>query len=355
VTIRIAIVLALMGSALSGCGAAPYYWQAASGQWELWQKSRPIDDWLADPVADEHLKARLKQVQEIRAFASRELALPDNGSYRSYADLGRPYVVWNVFAAPELSLKPKEWCFPVAGCVGYRGYFAEPDALTFAEGLKGEGYDTYVGGVPAYSTLGWFDDPVPSTIIGYADTEIARLVFHELAHQVLYVPGDTTFNESFATAVEQEGVKRWVKAQKAPEQLAQFEQAQARRRQFIALVLEYQGKLTAIYASPASDDEKRALKAQTFGSMRSDYADLKQSWGMRSGYDGWFAGPLNNAQIASVASNTQQVSAFQALLAQEQGDLRRFYAVAKQLAKLPKEDRDKELEVLAAQMTGATR
>ena len=352
---RIALVTALAAFALTGCSAAPYYWQAASGQLELWQKSRPIDDWLADPNADEQLKARLKQVQAIRAFASSDLGLPDNGSYRSYADLGRPYVVWNVFAAPELSLQPKEWCFPVAGCVGYRGYFAEQSAGSFAGRLKGEGYDTYVGGVPAYSTLGWFDDPVPSTIIGYTDTEVARLIFHELAHQVLYVKDDTTFNESFATAVEQEGVKRWVKAQNAPEKFARFQQSQARRRQFVALVLEYQGKLEAIYASSAADDEKRAQKAQTFAAMHADYAELKQSWGMPSGYDAWFAGPLNNAQIASVASYTEQVPAFQALLAQEQEDLKRFYAAARALGKLPKAERDAKLASLAAQRTAAAR
>jgi predicted aminopeptidase len=346
--LRIALAAPLMAFALTGCSAAPYYWQAASGQLELWQKSRPIDDWLADPQTDDQLKARLKQVQEIRAFASGDLALPDNGSYRSYADLGRSYVVWNVFAAPELSLEPKEWCFPIAGCVSYRGYFAESDARIFADGLEGDGYDTYVGGVPAYSTLGWFDDPVPSTIIRYPDTEVARLIFHELAHQVVYVKDDTMFNESFATAVEQEGVKRWVEARSSPEKLAQFERAQARKHEFVALVLEYQGKLAAIYASTASDDEKRTRKAETIEAMRTAYAELKRSWGMPSGYDTWFAGPLNNAQIASVASYTEQVPAFQALLAREQGDMKRFYAAVKELAKLPKAERDAKLAEFGA-------
>ena len=242
---------------------------------ELWQKSRPIDDWLADPGADEQLKARLKQVQQIRAFASSDLALPDNGSYRSYADLGRPYVVWNVFAAPELSLAAE-------GVVLSRWRAASATAATsrsrarvaFADGSKGEGYDTYVGGVPAYSTLGWFDDPVPSTIIGYPDTDVARLIFHELAHQVLYVQDDTTFNESFATAVEQEGVKRWVQAQGSPEKLAQFQQAQARRRQFVALVLEYQGKLAAIYASSVS--RRREAGAQG-ADLRGDARGLRRA------------------------------------------------------------------------------
>ena len=352
---RLTGALVLAAFALAGCGTAPYYWQAANGQLELWRKSRPIDEVLADPNASDELKARLKRAQQIRTFASQDLALPDNGSYRSYADLGRPYVVWNVFAAPELSLQAKEWCFPVAGCVNYRGYFAERSARGFADGLKGEGYDTYVGGVPAYSTLGWLDDPVPSTIIGYPDTEVARLIFHELAHQVVYVQDDTTFNESFATTVEQEGVKRWVQAQGLPEKLVQFQQAQARKRQFVDLVLEYKGKLGEIYASPVSAEEKRALKAQTIEAMRAEYADLKRSWGGASRLDLWFAGPLNNAQIISVASYSQQVPGFQALLAQEHGDMRRFYAAARALAKLPKAERDGKLAALGAEMTATAR
>jgi predicted aminopeptidase len=326
-----------------------------NGQLELWRESRPIDDWLADPATDEKLKARLEQIQQMRAFASRDLDLPDNGSYRSYVDLGRPYVVWNVFAAPEFSLEPKAWCFPVAGCVTYRGYFSEVGAREFADGLAGEGYDTYVGGVPAYSTLGWFEDPVPSTVIGYPDTELARLIFHELAHQVVYVKDDTTFNESFATAVEQEGVRRWVVARGSPDTFAQFERSQTRKREFVALVLEYQGKLATIYASSSSDDEKRALKERTFTAMRADYAELKRNIGMPSGYDAWFAGPLNNARITSVASYTEQVPAFQALLAQEQGDLGRFYAAAKALGKLPKAERDAKLAALGAQASDAAR
>jgi predicted aminopeptidase len=352
---RTAVALAVAALVLAGCSTVPYYWQAAKGQLELWRDSRPIDDWLADPREDEHLKSRLRQIQQIRAFASRELDLPANGSYRRYADVGRPYMVWSVFAAPELSLDAKQWCFPVAGCVTYRGYFAEQNARAFADGLQREGYDTYVGGVPAYSTLGWFDDPVPSTIMGYPDTEVARLIFHELAHQVVYVKDDTTFNESFATAVEQEGVKRWVEAYGSPEKLAQFERAQARKREFVALVLEYQEKLAAIYASSASDAEKRALKAETFAAMRTDYASLKQSWSMPSGYDAWFEGPLNNAQIVSVASYTEKVPAFRALLAREQGDLKRFYAAARTLGKLPKAERDAKLAALEAGTRTASR
>jgi predicted aminopeptidase len=326
-----------------------------NGQLELWRESRPIEDWLADPATDEKLQARVEQIQQLHVFVSSDRDLTDNNSYRSYVDLGRPYMVWNVFAAPELSLEAKAWCFPVAGCVTYRGYFSEVSAREFADGLAGEGYDTYVGGVPAYSTLGWFDDPVPSTVIGYPDTELARLIFHELAHQVVYVKDDTTFNESFATAVEQEGVRRWVVARGSPDTFAQFERSQTRKREFVSLVLEYQGKLATIYASSSSDDEKRALKERTFAAMRADYAELKRNIGMPSGYDAWFAGPLTNARITSVASYTEQVPAFQALLAQEQGDLGRFYAAAKALGKLPKAERDAKLAALGAQASDAAR
>jgi predicted aminopeptidase len=340
---------------LAGCESGAYYAQAVGGHVDLRNRARPVKELLADSQTPPDLRERLVFAQSVRDFASRNLALPDNGSYRSYADLERPYVVWNVFAAPELSLQAKEWCFPIAGCVEYRGYFAERGARSFADGLKGEGYDTYVGGVPAYSTLGWFDDPVPSTIIGYPDAELARLIFHELAHQVVYVQDDTTFNESFATTVEQEGVKRWVQAQGLPEKLVQFQQARARKRQFVDLVLEYKGKLGEIYASPVSAEEKRALKTQTIEAMRAEYADLKRSWGGASGLDPWFAGPLNNAQIISVASYTQQVPGFQALLAQEHGDMKQFYAAARALAKLPKAERDAKLAGLGAEMTAATR
>ncbi len=199
---------------LAGCGEIEFYWQGIAGQTEIIARARPIDEVIAatpDPV----LKARLARAQAIRAFASRELALPDNRSYTNYADLGRPYAVWNVFAAPELSLSPRQWCFPIAGCVSYRGYFAEGDARAEAARIAAAGDDVHVGGVPAYSTLGYFDDPVLSTFVRYREVELARLIFHELAHQVVYVKDDTSFNESFATAVEEEGIARWLAAEVA--------------------------------------------------------------------------------------------------------------------------------------------
>ena len=339
-----ALVVAL--AALVGCADLPYYWQAAGGQFELWQRSRPIHDWIADPAAGPELKARLERVRAMREFASSDLGLPDNASYRAYADLGRPFVVWNLFAAPELSLTPKEWCFPVAGCVTYRGYFAQAPAQTLAGQLQAEGFDTYVGGVPAYSTLGWFADPLPSTVIGYPELDLARLIFHELAHQVVYVPGDTVFNESFATTVEREGARRWVQAQGTPADLDSLARSEARTAGFVRLVLGARARLEEIYAGPGDDGARRAAKAQVRAELRSDYSRLKAGWGGAGRLDGWFAGPLNNAQIASVAVYTQRVSAFTALLRQTGGDLPRFYAEVAALARLPRPERDGRLAAL---------
>ena len=337
------ILLGLAGFA--GCSTLGYYLQAFNGQMELNRKARPIPQVLDDEHTPAELKKRLEHVQEIRRFASHDLALPDNGSYRRYADLQRPYVVWNVFATKEFSVVPQQWCFPIAGCVGYRGYFAQEAADAFAAQQRKAGLDVYVGGVPAYSTLGWMDDPVLNTFIRYPDTEIARLVFHELAHQLVYLPGDSTFNESFATTVELEGVKRWLAVQGTPEQLAEFQAAQARKRDFAELVTRYRDKLELLYASGIDAQAMHSAKAQTFEQMLADYQALRAQWGGFAGYDWWFAQPLNNAQIASVAMYTQLVPGFQKLLADSGGDLPRFYQAVKALAKMPEKERLAVLEV----------
>jgi predicted aminopeptidase len=338
-----ALLLVLAGFA--GCSTLGYYLQAMNGQLELSRKARPIAQVLDDERTPTELKVRLEQVQEIRGFASRELALPDNGSYRRYADLQRPFVVWNVFATEEFSVVPRQWCFPVAGCVGYRGYFAQEDAEKLAAQLRDEGLDVYVAGVPAYSTLGWMDDPVLNTFIRYPETEIARLIFHELAHQVVYLPGDSTFNESFATAVELEGVGRWLRAQGTPEQLAAFQAVQAYRREFAGLVARFRDTLAQLYDSGGDPQAMRNAKARIFDQMRSDYRQLRNQWGGFAGYDWWFDQPLNNAQVASVAIYTQLVPGFQQLLADSAGDLPRFYAAVESLAKMPEKDRVAALEI----------
>ena len=340
--------------ALGGCSAmeaAEYYWQGTAGQMEILARAAPIPD-VIGASDDAALRARLARVQEIRAFASRELGLPDNASYTKYADVGRPYVVWNVFAAPELSLAPRQWCFPVAGCVNYRGYFSEADARAEAARLASAGDDVWVSGVPAYSTLGWFDDPVLSTFVRWPEVEVARMVFHELAHQVVYVRDDSEFNESFAAAVEEAGARRWLAAQRDPALDAQFARSERLRAAFRDLTTAARAQLAAVYASDVPDAEKRRAKAAAFAAMRDGYERAKAGEPGLAGYDRWFAGLAgtgpNNASIASVALYTGQLPAFRALLAEAGDDLPRFYAKVADLARMPREERHVALAAAAA-------
>ena len=331
---------------LSGCSNLTYYWQSVNGQLDIWRRERPVEEVLKDPAVSAQLKGKLARVQEIRGFASAELGLPENRSYRSYADLGRQYVVWNVFAAPEFSMRPVQWCFLFAGCVGYRGYFAKADADALGAQLMAEGKDVYVGGVPAYSTLGWFADPVLNTFMHYPDLEIARLIFHELAHQVLYVKDDTVFNESFAVAVEAEGMRRWL-VQKGDEKLSgEWARSRDRRAGFVSLIAGYRRVLEKLYESGLPEAEMRAKKVQVYAELDTDYRKLKEAWGGFAGFDPWFASKPNNAQLVSVGLYNQLVPAFEALLAREGHDLPKFYAAVKALAALPKEERRARLEAL---------
>lgn len=325
---------------LSGCATVEYYAQAVSGHFDLMRRAEPIAGVIARDTTPAALRARLARVQRLRDYASRELALPDNGSYRSYADLGRPFVVWNVFAAPEFSVSPRQSCFPVAGCVSYQGYYAEQAARAHAQALREQGFDVFVGGVPAYSTLGWFDDPVLNTFVAYPEPELARLIFHELAHQIAYARGDTVFNESFAVAVEREGLRRWLAAHGTGAQRAAWEASQARRDVFIALALEYRDRLARAYVGPGTDAEKREAKKRLFDSMLAEYERIKrEQWGGFSGYDRFFAQGANNALLASISAYNELVPGFEALLAQGRGDLGAFYAEVKALAAAPREAR----------------
>ncbi|MEC5400124.1 aminopeptidase [Uliginosibacterium sp. H1] len=336
-TFRRATLIASL--ALTGCSLGPgYYWQAAHGQMSLLASTRDIGQMRAD--APPALLARLDLAGEIRSFASRELGLPDNGSYRRYADLGRPFVVWNVFAAPSLSMHSQEWCLPVAGCVSYLGFFGEADAQARAAELRAQGFDVHVAGIPAYSTLGWFDDPLLSSFINWPEQELARLIFHELAHQVLYVKDDTEFNESFAATVEEAGVRRWL-AQPGKEALReQFERSQVARADFSALILKARESLGQLYASDLPAADKQVRKRALFDALRSDYQQLKASrWNGFSGYDRWFAQDLNNATLNSVGLYKALVPDFSALLARQGGDLPAFYAEVERLGKLPEQER----------------
>ncbi len=346
------LVPALVALVLSGCGAldaVDYYFQGASGQLDLVTRAKPIPEVIAQ-TDDVSLRARLALVQEMRAFASRELALPDNGSYTRYADLGRPYVVWNVFATAALSLEPRKWCFPVAGCVSYRGYFLEVEARGLAARLAAAGEDVWVSGVPAYSTLGYFDDPVLSTFVRWPEVDVARMLFHELAHQVVYVKDDTQFNESFAAAVEEAGVERWLKTQGDPAKDAYFARSQRLRGAFQDLVETAKAELGALYGGDAPDDVKRSRKSEIFAAMRNGYERAKGGEPGLTGYNRWFAGEAgrgpNNASIASVALYTSDVPAFRALLAEEGEDFPRFYARVRELAALDKPARAAALAAL---------
>ena len=345
------IVLALFG--LSGCSTISFYWQAFNGQMEILNKARPIEAVIQDRDTTPDLKQRLTSLLAIREYATRKLNLPDNKSYRSYADLKRPFVIWNVFATMEFSTELTQWCFPIAGCVNYRGYFSKVHAEAFAKNLPAQMSDAFVGGVPAYSTLGYFNDPILNTFIHYPEVELARLLFHELAHQVVYVQDDSMFNESFATAVEEAGIERWLesqwpKATPAGRGLsATWQTAQTRRAEFQQLVLKYQQRLKSLYATDLSDAAKRLAKQQTFHDLRAEYQSLKTSWGGFAGYDRWFGQELNNAHLASIAIYTELVPAFRKLLQQEQGDFVRFYDAAKRAAKMAKEARTEYLKSLS--------
>src|SRR5690606_11778938 len=278
-------------------------------------------------------------VREARSFASTDLGLPDNGSYTRYAALDQPFVLWNVFAAPPLSVELRRWCFPFAGCVGYRGYYDKTDAERFAAQLAEAGYDTQVAGVPAYSTLGWFDDPMPSSVLRLPDVAIARLIFHELAHQVVYVAGDTTFNASFATAVEEAGVERWLRYRQAidgdPAPAADWAEHRRRREDFLGLVRQARERLAAIYRSEQSEEKKLTAKAEALERMRGDYRIARRQWGGFAGYDRWFERPLGNAHLASVGAYTDLLPGFRRLLAEQGGSLPAFYAEVERLAELP--------------------
>jgi predicted aminopeptidase len=303
-------------------------------------KREPIGKVIDQPTTSAALRAQLQSVAAIRDFASRELGLPENGSYRSYADVGRPYVVWNVVAAAEFSVDPEQWCYPFVGCVAYRGYFAESKALKFAAAQRAKGRDVFVGGVAAYSTLGHFDDPVLNTMMGWNDVELASIIFHELTHQWLYVPNDASFNEALATTVADEGVRRWLAQQGRDRDLANYLQEQKRYLEVIALFDATRTQLRAVYAATLAPAAKREQKRAAFAGLRASYSVLKTQWGGHAPFDAWFAGDINNAHLASVATYTTCVPGFARELHEAGGNLPAFYRRVRELAKLPQRQRD---------------
>lgn len=325
---------------LGGC----YLMQAADGEYRLLHARVPIAALIDDPRTQPQLRARLGEVRAARDFAARELGLPDNESYRSYADIGREFVVWNVVAAPQFSLQPKRWCFPVAGCVAYRGYFRERRARDLALELEARGFDVVVEGVPAYSTLGKFADPVLSSMLRYDDDELAATIFHELAHQLIYVRDDSEFNEAFATTVEEAGLERWLEHQGAAGRIGRFYTEQEQEAALLARLLAARTQLAALYATAAPPAELRAGKRRILGELAADIGALERRQGVHYPlYDQWIVAGLNNAQLAAVATYYQCVPGFKRLLAAGNGDLARFFGAVRALAKEPRAERHAQL------------
>jgi predicted aminopeptidase len=336
VAIRAALAIALIASLSGGC----YLLQSAEGQLAVMSKRQPIDRVIEMPSTPAKLRAQLKSVTAIRDFASHELGLPDNGSYRKYADIGRPYVVWNVVAAPEFSVEPKKWCFPIVGCVAYRGYFVEGRARRFAARLHAQGFDVAVGGVAAYSTLGHFDDPILSTMVSWNDVELASIIFHELTHQLLYVRNDAAFNEALATTVEEEGVRRWLTQLGRDKDLADHLLEHERYLEVIALMSNTRSQLRVLYESGLPPPLMRERKRDAYEALRESYAALRTQWGGHAPFDAWFAHDVNNAHLASIATYYACVPGFERELQAVGGNLPAFYRRVRELAKLDQPRRD---------------
>ncbi|MFP5410509.1 MAG: aminopeptidase [Gammaproteobacteria bacterium] len=324
--------LLLLPSLVAGC----YPLHATMGHLDLMARRQPVEALVADPAMPGAYKARLKRAAAMRDFASRELALPDNGSYRQYARLSEDYPVWSVWVTPEFELEPRQSCFPVSGCVPYRGYYSREAAGRYAADFRAAGDDVLVGGVTAYSTLGYFDDPLTTAMLRLPDERLAGLIFHELAHQVVYVKDDATFNESFARAVEIEGTLRWLAQRQDTAGLAAYRASLARADSFFESIKATRAELAELYASPLDAAAKRQGKARIFEALREAQrrrVALDSAW---STYDPWFDGELNNARLAAVATYFDEVGNFRELLAAHGGDFSAFYSAVRSLARHPR-------------------
>jgi len=330
----------------SGCSSFSYYTQVIGGHLNVSSQRQSITKLLTNPDTPQRLRTQLEKINALRQFAEQQLQLPANGNYSHYANLQRPYVVWNVFAAPALSLQPKTWCYPVVGCASYRGYYAEEKAKRYANKLKARSMDVYVAGISAYSTLGWFNDPVLNTFIYRSDAQLANLIFHELAHQKLYIKNDTQFNESFASVIAHEGVKRWLLSKNDPSGYQAFIEGQKRQQLFVELIKEHREKLTKLYASNFSDTEKQDAKNMIQKDLRNAYQTLKTQWDGQAEYDAWFSKDLNNAQLNTVATYFDLVPALEALLSKNHADLIAFYKACRDLKSLSIEKRKHRLELI---------
>jgi predicted aminopeptidase len=315
----------------SGCASISYYSQSMKGQFEVLHKRQPINDLLQNNTISNELRNKLNTVVLLRNFSVSELALPENNSYRTYADLKRKYVIWNIFANEEFSLESLNWCYLIVGCLSYRGYFSKSKAEYYATQLKQKGYDIYLGGVSAYSTLGWFDDPVLNTMLQWNESYLATVMFHELAHQQFYIKDDTEFNESYADAVAHIGVMRWFEQKQNKTQLLEYQQYQQRENAFVELVIRYKSKLQILYQSSEDEEKKRKRKKEIFQSMKNEYKKMTESWG-KNPYEKWFSSELNNAKLASVVTYRKYVPAFLDIYAKLKNDLSKFYSFTESLS-----------------------
>jgi len=344
-----------------GCENLRYYNQAINGQYQILTSKRSIDKLIKDSETPAGLKQKLQRVVDIRRYAQKELKLPVDGQYLQYADLHRRFVVWNVYAAEEFSLEPKSWTFPIVGKATYRGYFSEKAARDYAEKLKKQGYDVHIGGIEAYSTVGWFHDPVLNTFINNSEVDLAETLFHELAHQTAFAKGDTDFNEALATAIAEEGLRRWILTTASPQAAAEYRAGLERKDQFIRLVMNTRRQLENLYqqstathtqlaslsAGPVRAGDKRQRKQLIIEGLKEEYQKLKtENWGGNAEYDHWFSKPINNAKLNTVATYYELVPAFNKLLDKCKGDLPLFYRELHKIARLPKADRQATLEKL---------
>jgi len=328
--------------ALSSCSSVGYYYQAISGHVDLISRERPLDDVLNDPKTSDALKQKLQLAKQARQFASLQLLLPDNDSYKTYADLQRDSVVWNVIATPAYSVKAKNWCFLIVGCLSYRGYFEEQDAVELASRLKTDGLDVQVSGAWAYSTLGYFDDPLLNTMMGHSDASLIGIIFHELAHQVVYISGDTAFNEAFATAVEQEGLRRWFKQQDDEKKYQDYLQRKQAKHRFYELLKITRDKLNIAFEQDTTEQQKLTAKKTIYAQLKTDY----KKWRVENNfyaYDRWMQRDLNNSHLALIATYQDLVPTFLSILASVDGDLTQFYKLVEELGELEKEQRQQRL------------
>jgi predicted aminopeptidase len=337
----------LVSVLVSGCSTVEFYSQAVLGQMSILANRKSVEKVVADPKTAPDTRQKLELAMDVTIFASESLGLPVEDSYDSYVDTGRRYVVWNVFAAPELSLAMKSFCYPIAGCVTYRGFFDEADARSFAGSLRDEGYDVFVGGVAAYSTLGWFDDPILNTFLTRSDVSLAALLFHELAHKVVYVPDDTSFNESFATTVEHVALKHWLAERAASDEFEAYLARESRQKLVITLINGARTELEELYATDADDEAKRTAKTAIIDELRADYESMRDGWGEYNEFQFWMETEINNAKLGTIGNYNDWVESFEAILAEEDGDISRFIERVKTLATEDKAARDEKLKMLA--------